>query len=453
MGQTRGVYRLDWIEQLKLKMTPVPATGAVLKVSPVVWSLGFTSLLTDISTEMMNSALPVYLVLHLHLSPVQYGVIDGLYNGLAVALLSIVAGLAADRWSRHKEVAGFGYVLSGLCKLLLLAAGGAWGWIAAIVGLDRAGKGIRAAPRDALISFNSPREALASAFAVHRGLDAGGALIGPVVAFILLAQVPGAFDLLWLTSFVFAVLGCGVLALFVPGSRTPDAIRARTHEAPSSPSEQELTPANTPPENVSTMRQTFQLLGTARFGTIAVCALLLALATISDGFIYLVLQQRTGTSASYLPLFYVGTACFYMVFSVPAGILADRIGRSRVLLGGYLVLALVYTALLCIPQIGWPAALGCLALMGIYYAATEGILMALASAVVPVRLRTSGLALIGTAIGIGKMFSSVVFGWLWGGTGQFVAIVSFIAVLALVVVIAIFRLRAVMGEQSVVSAK
>ena len=109
------MYRLDWIEQLKLKLTAAPATGAVLTVSPVVWSLGFTSLLTDISTEMVNSALPVYLVLHLHLSPVQYGVIDGLYNGLAVALLSIAAGLIADRSGRHKEVAGFGYALSAGC--------------------------------------------------------------------------------------------------------------------------------------------------------------------------------------------------------------------------------------------------------------------------------------------------------------------------------------------------
>ncbi len=183
------MYRLDWIEQLKLKLIQAPTGGGVAQISPVVWSLGWTSLLTDISTEMVNSALPVYLVLHLHLSPMQFGVIDGVYNGLAIALLSIVAGLAADRWSRHKEVAGFGYVLSAGCKLLLLAAGGAWGWIAAVVGLDRAGKGIRSAPRDAIISFHTPPRLIASAFALHRGLDAGGALFGPIVAFVLLAQI------------------------------------------------------------------------------------------------------------------------------------------------------------------------------------------------------------------------------------------------------------------------
>jgi MFS family permease len=221
------VYRLDWIEQLKLKLTSAPTGRQIVLVSPVVWSLGFTSLLTDVSTEMVNSALPVYLVLHLHLSPLQYGVIDGLYNGLAVALLSIAAGLMADRWGRHKEVAGFGYALSALCKVLLLATAGTWGWIAAVVGLDRAGKGVRSAPRDALISFNTPRHALASAFAVHRGLDAGGALLGPVIAFMLLARIPGAFDVLWMTSFVFAVLGIAVLALFVPESAGDEARKAR----------------------------------------------------------------------------------------------------------------------------------------------------------------------------------------------------------------------------------
>jgi MFS family permease len=445
------VYRLDWIEQLKLKLTAAPATGTVLTVSPVVWSLGFTSLLTDISTEMVNSALPVYLVLHLHLSPIQYGVIDGIYNGLAVALLSIAAGVIADRWARHKEVAGFGYVLSAACKLLLLVAGSAWGWIAAVVGLDRVGKGIRSAPRDALISFNSRRGAMASAFAVHRSLDAGGALLGPVVAFLLLAQIPGAFDVLWLTSFVFAVIGCGVIALFVPGSRTPQAIQARTKDVASDLPEAPAQPDKTPvPQTSSALRETFRLLGTKQFGAVGCCALLLAASTVSDGFIYLVLQERTGTNSSFLPLFYVGTASFYMLFSIPAGRLADRIGHRKILLGGYAVLGIVYAGLLVVPNAGWPAVIGCLALMGIYYAATEGILMALTSTVLPARLRTSGLALIGTALGLGKMLSSVVFGWVWSGLGQTAAIGSFVGGMIFIVIVANMWLRRAFQEQGVV---
>src|SRR5215813_6410983 len=213
------MYRLEWIERRKLEAPAPTFADQAAKVSPVVWKLGWTSFLTDISSEMVNSVLPVYLVLHLHLSPLQYGTIDGVYNGLAVILVSLAAGLTADRLKRHKEVALTGYGLSAVCKLLLLAAGGVWGWLIVITGLDRIGKGIRTAPRDAMISLNTPPRLMASAFAVHRALDAGGALLGPIVAFILLAQMPGApeaFDVLWMTSFLFAILGVAVLWLYVP---------------------------------------------------------------------------------------------------------------------------------------------------------------------------------------------------------------------------------------------
>jgi MFS family permease len=200
------------------------------------------------------------------------------------------------------------------------------------------------------------------------------------------------------------------------------------------------------------LRETFRLLGTRKFGAIVVCALLLAALTVSDGFIYLVLQQRTGTNASFLPLFYVGTACFYMIFSVPVGVLADRFGHRQVLIGGYALLAVVYVALLFVPHVGWVAVLACLAVMGIYYAGTEGVLMALSSATLPAPLRTSGLALVGTAIGIGKMISSIVFGWVWLGASQTRAIVFFLTGLVIVILVASTWLRRAFQEQSVVQA-
>jgi MFS family permease len=211
------MYPLEWIERLKLGKSPPGARNPVT-ISPVVLSLGLTSLLTDVSSEMVNSLLPAYVVLHLHLSPLQFGVIDGLYNGFAIALVSIVAGFMADRRSRQKGVALAGYGLSGVCKLLLLAVGTTYAWILFIVGIDRLGKGIRAAPRDALISLNTPSGSLASAFAVHRAMDACGSLLGPVVAFLLLAALPGEFDAVWVTSFAFSVLGFAALWLLVPGA-------------------------------------------------------------------------------------------------------------------------------------------------------------------------------------------------------------------------------------------
>jgi MFS family permease len=422
------VYRLDWLEQLKLRLTASPSTRMLTHVSPVVWALGFTSLLTDVATEMVNSVLPLYLVLHRHMSPLQYGIIDGLYNGFAIALLSLTAGLLADRWRRQKEVAAVGYGLSAICKLALLFTA-AWGWIALIVGLDRAGKGMRAAPRDALISLNTPAPAMATAFAVHRGLDAGGALFGPLLAFFILSMFPASFDIMWATSFVFAVFGISVLWLMVPRYRGP-----AVPPAPVAPQ----TPAVAP-----SLRASLALCAAPRFRTLLICALLLALTTVSDGFLYLMLQKRNETPANVLPLFFVGTACFYMLFSLPVGLLADRWGRTRVLIAGFAMLPLIYLGLLTGPVLGVFDVAIMLASMGLYYAATEGLLIAMGASLVPPELRTSGLALVGTAIGIGKMGSSVLFGAIWGASGSDAAMLTFFVAMVAVLLFSARRLRGI----------
>src|SRR6185503_8332888 len=122
--------------------------------SRTVWCLGLTSFFTDISSEMVASILPIYLVLHLHLSPLTFGLIDGLYQGFA-AVARVAGGFVADRWRNHKAVASVGYALSAACKLGLLAAGNAWSLLALTIAFDRTGKGIRTAPRDALISLST----------------------------------------------------------------------------------------------------------------------------------------------------------------------------------------------------------------------------------------------------------------------------------------------------------
>jgi MFS family permease len=410
------MYRLEWIEKLKLGR-PGP-TSKRLAVSPVVLSLGLTSLLTDISSEMVNSLLPMYVVLHLHLSPLQFGVIDGLYNGFAIALLSLAAGFLADRSSRQKFFALAGYGLSGACKLLLLVVGTTYGWILLVVGLDRLGKGIRSAPRDALISLNTHADAYASAFSVHRAMDACGSLLGPMVAFSLLALLPGAFDAVWVTSFFFAILGVAALWLFVPRSA-----------------------ATAMPDPAKADISIGALLRTPRFLALAGCGTLLALTTISDGFVYLLLQQKSSIAAGYFPLFYVATAAGYMVFSIPAGRLADRTSRSAVFLGGYLVLIGLYAVLFFHEQAGTPLLLACLALLGVYYAATEGILMALASAIIPAHRRTGGIAIIATGIGIGKLCSSILFGVLWQAVGPQKSVLVFAASMAIALCLSLKWLR------------
>jgi MFS family permease len=415
------MYRFEWFEQLKLGQATRVDAATAARVSPVVWGLGFTSLFTDVSAEMVNSTLPVYLVLHLHLSPAQYGLIDGVYNGFAVALLSLLAGWLADRHARQKELALAGYGLSTLCKLFLLGAAG-WSALLWIVGLDRTGKGLRSAPRDALISLNTPPGQYAGAFAVHRALDACGSLLGPVAAFLLLAQLPGAFDAVWVTSFVFGVLGLAVLWCFVPRPAPALTAPARAAQAGS---------AVHPPGRWITRR----------FLLLTGCGALLALATISDGFIYLLLQQRHPGATGWFPLFYVVTAAAYMLLSVPAGRVADRFGRGRVFLGGYAVLVALYAALLGTATLGTATLVGCLCLLGLFNAGTEGVLMALASAEVPAARRTTGLALVATAIGVSKLLSSVLFGWLWQAWGTATAVSVFIAALGLALLAAHRGLR------------
>src|SRR5262249_29790786 len=131
------------------------------------------------------------------------------------AIVKLAFGFVADRLARHKEVAFLGYALSAVCKVGLLAVGSAWGLLAAVVIVDRTGKGIRTAPRDALISLSSDKSQLGLAFGVHRALDTIGAMIGPLIAFALLALLPNAFDAVFVVSLSFALIGLGVLGLFV----------------------------------------------------------------------------------------------------------------------------------------------------------------------------------------------------------------------------------------------
>jgi MFS family permease len=285
--------------------------------------------------------------------------------------------------------------------------------IIGFVGLDRIGKGIRTAPRDSIISLHTPTALLGTAFGVHRALDAAGALLGPLVAFLLLAQIPGAFDVLWIVSFIVACLGVAALWLFVPRRQpTVTAQEAR------------------PSRHIGTLT-------TRRFITLGACGTAMALLTISDAFLYLMLQDKSQTAAGFVPLFYVGTAATYMLFAVPAGLLADRYGRARVFAGGYAVLAMLYGGLTFSSELSLPLVLGALTLLGLYYAATEGVLMALASAIVSPAARATGLALIATSIGLGKLLSSLAFGWIWQAYGAGAAIATFAigAVVALVVIV------------------
>ncbi|MDH2427031.1 MFS transporter [Sphaerisporangium sp. TRM90804] len=381
-----------------------------------VFALGTVSLVTDVSSEMVTAILPLYLVVGLQLSPAAYGVIDGAYTG-ATALLRLAGGYLADRVRRRKAVAGVGYGLSAVAKLGLLAAGGSIAGIGLAITADRAGKGLRTAPRDALITLSTPPAHLGRAFGVHRMMDGVGAFAGPLVALAVLAVAGQRYDAVFVTSFCVAAFGVVILVLFV-----------RDHRGPAAP----------PSAAVVSPRRAAGLLRVPGLRRLLVAACALGLATIGDGFVYLLLQRREELSLGWFPVLAVGTSLAYLLLAAPLGALADRVGRLWVTLGGYGALILVYLALLG-PVGGWPLVVAVLALYGVFYAATDGVLMALAGPLIPEGLRTTGLALVQTGQALAYLGSSVLFGLAWQFWGPAVAVGLAVA-LALVAVAATFAL-------------
>lgn len=188
----------------------VPDTGkAKGKIAATTVLLGIVSLLTDVSSEAVTAVLPLYLTAALGMSPLAYGFIDGIYQGVS-SIVRIAAGQAADRGDRPKWVAFLGYGLSAVARLALLVSQG-FAAVTAVITVDRLGKGIRTAPRDAMIAAGAPADALSRNFGVHRALDTAGAMIGPLLAFVLLASLPGDYRAVFIVSFAFAVVGLGVL--------------------------------------------------------------------------------------------------------------------------------------------------------------------------------------------------------------------------------------------------
>jgi MFS family permease len=411
-----------------VRNTPVdvlgaPRAGRRPRIARTVVLLGLVSLITDLSQEMVVAVLPLYLVFQLGLSPLLMGLIDGLYQGVTAAL-RLVGGLVADKRGRYKEVAAIGYGASAFCKLGLVAAGGAWLATSAVLMVDRLGKGIRTAPRDALISLSSTKAALGVSFGVHRALDTVGALLGPLAAFILLAQMPDGFNSIFVVSFCIGLIAVAILVLFV---RNPED-RA--------PAEEEATPASERPS----VRAALRLFRIGRFRAIVIAGGALAFVTVSDAFIYLVAQRGGDLEPKWFPLLFLGTALFYLVLAVPFGRIGDRVGRGRVFLAGHVALLGVYVVLR-FAELDIATVLLALALLGTYYAATDGILMALSSTTVPDSLRTSGLGLVSSVTALCRFGSSVAFGAMWTLWGPDAAVLVFLVGLAAVLPVAALVLR------------
>ena len=389
-------------------------------VSSTVVTLGIVSLLTDISSESVAAILPLYITGVLGLSTIAFGVLDGLYQGVS-AIVRIAGGYASDRLDQPKWVAFTGYALAAVARVGLLFASG-FAAITAVVTADRIGKGIRTAPRDALITASSEPGSLGRAFGVHRMLDNIGAALGPLIAFVILLVVPEGFHIVFTASLAFALIGVLVLGLVVPNVRTRPAPGAAVRRHTRRP------------------RFDWRRIWSGRMRRVLAAAGILGVLTIGDGFVYLVLQARSDFAAQWFPLLYVGTNVAFLAFAVPLGKLADRVGRGRVFVGGHLALLGAYVvAALAVEDL--VATVMCLVFLGAFYAATDGVLAALAAEATTPQTRATGIAAAQTVVALSRFVSAAGFGVLWFAVGREPAMIVVAVLLAVAVPVAALVLR------------
>lgn len=393
-------------------------SGSAPRVPLNVKVLGVVSLLTDVSSEMLVAVVGYYLVYVLHQSTTAVGFLDGLYNGIP-ALLAIPAAYLADRYQRRKALAGVGYGLSAITKLGFPLVGPSFGGLGGLLSADRFGKGMRSAPRDALISLSTPTEIQGRAFGVHRAMDTGGAFLGPLIAAVALSwtMTSGgerqAFNAVFIISFCVAAAGLAVFWLYVADHRDP--VQNRVH---------------------ASFGAGLRLLGRPWFPRVTLAVVLLGLVGVSDTFVYLTLAHRMALSAMQYALLATGTTGSYLLLAIPFGRLADRVGHWRVFLAGHVALFCVYL-LLAEPWTGTGVLVASLFLHGVFYAATDGVLMAFAGPRLPSALRTSGLAVLQSAHALAAFVSSVVFGVAWAHCDPRAVMLWFAAALPLAVLAAV----------------
>ncbi len=361
-----------------------------------VWVLTLTSLLTDISSEMLINVLPLFLANVLGVRTSVIGLIEGVAETTA-SLVKLYSGALSDRLGRRKRLAVLGYGFSALAKPFLYFASG-WGWVLGVRFADRVGKGIRSAPRDALLAGSVPADRRGAAFGLHRAGDTAGAFIGlGIAALIIWATQSNAvslsrdsFQWVVLASIIPGVLGVLVLAL------------GATEVAP--PKNQQAA---------QPLRLHWRGLD-VRFRAFVGVMVLFTLGNSADAFIILRGQERGLSVLGVMGMLLTFNAV-YSLLSGPLGSLSDRIGRARLMLGGWLLYSLIYLGFAA-AQTGWQVWL-LYALYGVYYAATEGTAKALVADLVPAEQRGTAYGLYHAAVGLAVLPASVLAGLLWQGVG------------------------------------
>ena len=364
-----------------------PPPGRALPAG--IWMLGFTSLLMDISSEMIHSLLPLFMVTALGASALSVGIVEGLAESTAL-IVKVFSGVLSDRLGRRKGLAVFGYALGALSKPLFALAGSV-GFVVTARLIDRVGKGIRGAPRDAMVADIAPPDMRGAAFGLRQSLDTVGAFLGPLLAVGLM--------LLWSNDFR-AVFWVAV----VPGVLAVVVLIAGVKEPPARPVAQRVNPIS---------RAALRRLGAGYWWVVGIGGLF-TLARFSEAFLVLRAQQ-SGIALALVPLVMVAMSAVYALSAYPFGRLSDRMSHRTLLVLGLVVLALA-DLVLASGRDGRTLVVG-VALWGLHMGMTQGLLATMVADTAPAELRGTAYGFFNLVSGIAMLVASVVAGGLWDRLG------------------------------------
>jgi len=364
--------------------------GRMKSIPSGVWILGLVSLLMDVSSEMIHALLPIYLVTVLGASMLTVGFIEGIAEATAM-IVKIFSGALSDRLGKRKLLAAIGYGLAAFTKPIFPLATGI-GWIVAARFVDRIGKGIRGAPRDALIADLSPAEVRGASFGLRQSLDTVGAFIGPLAAIGLMALTANSFTTVFWIAVIPAFLSFALISF---GVKEP--------ERKSVPGEPRPRP------RLSDVGR----LSTAYWMVVALSAVL-TLARFSEAFLIL-RAQNVGMPIALVPAIMVMMNIVYAFTAYPAGVVSDRFGREGVIAIGVASLivadiALAFAGNVTLVLVG-------VAFWGLHMGLTQGLFAALVADTAPEDLRGTAFGLFNFAAGLAMLAASVMAGALWDQFG------------------------------------
>jgi MFS family permease len=367
-------------------MTPINSKP---RIPRGIWVLGFVSMLMDISSEMIHSLLPLFLVGSLGLSVLTVGLIEGLAEATAL-IVKVFSGALSDYIGKRKGLAVLGYAIGALTKPLFAIASGAGLVITARL-LDRVGKGIRGAPRDALVADIAPPEVRGAAFGLRQSLDTVGAFTGPLLAVGLM--------LLWANDFravfwVAVIPGVLSVLLLLWGVQEPE----RHQDAPTS-------------DPIS--RAQLQRLDAAYWWVVGIGAVF-TLARFSEAFLVL-RAQESGVAIAWVPLVLVAMNLVYAASAYPFGWLSDRVSHVKLLVGGTLVL--IAADLVLASGSDTTTLLAGIGLWGVHMGMTQGLLATMVADTAPADLRGTAFGMFNLVSGVALLLASVLAGWLWDAHG------------------------------------